>query len=138
LTGGETQNEQSPTEKGHDGDVYVANHDRSIQDDYFVNYDKNGTSVPFKNVFQLQQTTIKGNIDEIRGKVTDFREFINEQDIDYEVLKNNSNTYAGDTYEMLTDDEPNNPYSGLFGRRTPALDNDLMDYEKTDYSNDFD
>ena len=139
-SGDDLQDEQSSTDadKGYDGDVYVASHERSIADDYFVNYDENGTTVPFKNIFQLQQTTITGNINELRGQVSDFREFINEQDIDYKLLSQNSNTYAGDTYELLTGDEPDNPHSGLFGRRTPALGNDLVNYEETDYANDFD
>ncbi len=51
---------------------------------------------------------------------------------------NKSNTYAGDAYELLAGNEPDNPHSGMFVRRTPALDNDLVDYENTAYGDYFD
>lgn len=125
------EDEQSGTDKGNDGDVYVSNPELSEQD-----LDK-------PNVFLLEKTTITGNAEEIKGKIADFREFINEQDINYIPTNifgegSNSNTYAGDAYELLTGDEPTNPHHGIFsGQRTPALENDLLDYEETEYSNDF-
>lgn len=121
-------NEQNPTEddKGSDGDVYVATFEGSRAD----------ITVP--NAFTLERTRITGDLTEIRNEISDFRDYINGEDINYELVNRNSNTYAGDVYEKLTGDEPDNPHSGLFGRRTPALDNDLLvNYEETEYANDF-
>ena len=119
--------DQNPTdeEKGKDGDVYVTSFEGSRGD------------LNVENPFLLQKTTITDNINEIEGKLENFRDYINGQDINYELLQKNSNTYAGDVYELLTGEEPDNPHAGLFGRRTPALDNDLVNYEQTDYANDF-
>ncbi|MEP1231159.1 MAG: hypothetical protein ABJG88_10825 [Litorimonas sp.] len=119
--------EQNPTDedKGKDGDVYVTSLGGSEAD------------LTVKNSFTLQKVTITGNLGEIEGQLNDFRNFINEQDINYELLNRNSNTYAGDVYELLTGEEPNNTHAGLFGRRTPALDNDLVNYENTGYANGF-
>ena len=120
-------NEQNPNDqdKGNDGDVYVASFEESFGD------------LTVANPFLLQKATILGNITDIEREVSDFRDYINGQDINYELFNRNSNTYAGDVYELLTGKEPDNSHSGLFGRRTPALDNDLVDYEQTNYANDF-
>lgn len=123
--------EQDPNEKGNDGDVYVSSPSESRSDIR-------------DSAFLLERTTITGDIDQIRSQVADFREFINGQDIDYVPTNlfgegSNSNTYAGDAYELLTGDEPNNPHHGVFsGRRTPALENDLVNYEETEYAPYFD
>lgn len=118
-------NDQSTTDKGSDGDVYVEDHAGSLPD-----MDDRGN-------FHLQTITVTGDINDIRSRVAGHRDFINGQDIDYLLLERNSNTYAGDVIELLTGEEPDNPHAGLLGRRTPAMGNDLVDYEETEYAPDF-
>ncbi len=119
-------NEQSPTEKGSDGDVYVED------------FENSATDLLQPGIYHLQSARIIGDINEIKNDLAAFREFVNGQNIDYKLLSQNSNTYAGDAFELLTGQEPNNPYNGALGRRTPALDNDLVDYGKTEYGDYFD
>lgn len=116
-------NEQSPTDKGTDGDVYVADFEESARD-----LDATG-------VVHHRTSTIKGNILDIKNEISEFREFINERDIDYQILSSNSNTYASDVYELLTNEQPGASIQD--GRIMPAFGNDLLDYEKTEYSHDF-
>lgn len=120
-------NEQNPTDeqKTRDADVYVMTLVGSRRD------------MNIENPFLLQKGTITGDFEQIEADLNNFRDFINSQDINYELTNRNSNTYAGDVYELMTGEEPINPHSGFFGRRTPALNNDLVNYEKTDYANKF-
>ena len=112
--------EQPKDRKAHDGDVYVADPDTSILD------------LEHAHVFRIQTATISGNLEEMKDLVARHRSFINGQDINYKLVSQNSNTYAGDAFELLTQKEPKNSLSGGFGRRTPGLNNDLTDYEKHD------
>lgn len=108
----------APDGRQQEGDVYVADFDEALSD---LDQDK---------VRILETTTISANLDQIQGQVADFREFLNEADIDYNLLKRNSNTYAGDVYEKLTGDTPTN----TDWRPAPGMAGDLIDYSETEYA----
>ena len=118
------ENVQSPTEKGRDGDVYVADSDASAAD-----IDAGGVRL-------IRTTTISGDIEDIRDTVEGHRRFINGEDVNYNATWRNSNTYAGDVYELLTGQEP--PNTIQWPHYMPALGQDLVNYEDTEYANDFD
>ena len=77
----------------------------------------------------------------MRDLIGDHRALINNADIDYEVLNRNSNTYTGDVTELLTGEDPDfnnirHPVNGSW-RRLPAFENDLTDYSKTEFAENF-
>jgi len=81
------------------------------------------------DAFELQSFTFKGDFDAINARVDKFNEFITGEEIPYFGVRQNSNTYAGDVYELVTGEEPENNVSW---RNTPGLDGDLTNYEKTE------
>lgn len=120
--------EQSETEKTDNGNVYASDQGFAIDND-----------VEHPGAFQVEKTTVTGNITDMRALVEGHRRFINGEDIDYELLNRNSNTYAGDVYEMLTGEEPpTSEWERMNIRYFPAVNNDLVDYEKTPYADRFD
>jgi len=104
-----------------EGDVYASNFEESAKMDLS------------DSSYKMQTVTITGDLNAIKEEVEEFRESINDADINYYATSQNSNTYAGDVFEKLTGEEPER--AGW--RLTPGLNNDLMNYEKTDYANDF-
>ena len=116
-------NIQSPTDNNRDGDVYAKDFIGSEDD------------LKAGGIRLIETTTINGDISSLREEVEDFRQFINSQDINYHAPYQNSNTYAGDVYEKLTGQEP--PDAIQWPHYMPGLGNDLMNYEETEYANDF-
>ena len=104
-----------------EGDVYVADFENSARTDLV------------DGAYVTQSTTVSLDIEATRAEIIDFARDINDADINYYFTSQNSNTYAGDVWEKLTGQEPDP--SGW--RPLPGIDNDLMDYENTDYGNDF-
>ena len=119
--------EQSPTESTNAGNVYIADHDKSL-DDFGA-----------KGVFHIQTYEVTHDLETMRDLVDSHRRLINREDIDYEVLNRNSNTYTGDVTELLTGETPDFTHVIRDGgwRRLPAFDNDLMDYSKTEFAEEY-
>jgi len=121
--------EQSPTEKTNSGNIYIANDEESRDD-----YDARG-------VFHIETYEVTHDLETIRDLVDRHRALINNSDIDYEVLKSNSNTYVGDFIELVAGQSSDfnhirHPVNGGW-RRLPAFENDLTDYSKTEFAENF-
>jgi RHS repeat-associated protein len=54
----------------------------------------------------VSSTTINMAFSEVKSKIDEFNKTVNSGSIPYHVRSQNSNTYAGDVYEMLTGSEP--------------------------------
>jgi uncharacterized protein RhaS with RHS repeats len=65
---------------------------------------------------------IPGNLEGVRSRLEAFNQRVNDADIPYRPQGPNSNTYAGDAYEMLTGQEPENNSEISF----PGLPGDLF------------
>lgn len=118
---------QSPTEKTNSGNVYVSNHERSFE-----------TDVEHDHAFFVKTYEVDHDLETIRDMVDSHASLINLADIDYEVLNRNSNTYYGDITEILTGEEPPDySFSDGLPRYYPAINNDLMDYSKTEFAEKF-
>ena len=118
---------QHPTDKTENGNVYAEDIELSIDD------------LRKPGVYHTETLPTTHDLEAIKKLIGAHREMINRADIDYEVFNRNSNTYAGDVYEMLTgaDDD-----RGVFVRdghlRTlPAFGKDLMDYSGTAFEKHF-
>lgn len=120
--------EQSETEKTDAGNVYASDQAFAISND-----------VEHPGAFHVETITVTDNVVDMQALVEGHRRFINGEDIDYELVNRNSNTYAGDIYELLTGEEPpTSEWARLNTRYFPAVNNDLVDYEKTPYADRFD
>jgi len=118
---------QSPTEKTNSGNVYVANDEESRDSD-----------VEHDHAFFVKTYEVDHDLETIRDMVDSHASLINLADIDYEVLNRNSNTYYGDITEILTGEEPPDySFSDGLPRYYPAINNDLMDYSKTEFAEKF-
>ena len=115
------------TESTHAGNVYIADHEESKAD------------LDAKGVFHIQTYEVTHDLETMRDLVDSHRRLINREDIDYEVLNRNSNTYTGDVTELLTGETPDFTHVIRDGgwRRLPAFDNDLMDYSKTEFAEEY-
>ena len=117
----------SATEKTHSGNVYIANGDEA-----------RGSDVEHPQAFFVKTYAVDHDLGTIKGLVDSHRQVVNLADIDYELLNRNSNTYYGDITEILTGEEPPDySFSDGLPRYYPAINNDLMDYSKTEFAEKF-
>lgn len=120
--------EMSETQKTNAGNVYIADHNDSMND------------LKTPNVFHIQTYEVTHDLETMREMVDAHRRLINREDIDYEMLNRNSNTYTGDVTELLTGERPDFTHvrpEGHGWRRLPAFGNDLTDYSKTEFAEEF-
>lgn len=126
-----------PTAPGWPGGKWDAIRDRAFPGVHVDPLDNDGSKAidaGIPGTFEVNSYTIRGNMDELEQKLNGFNETIDDADIPYRPRSQNSNTYAGDAYEYVTGQEPHNRNKVDL----PGLDNDLMNYEDTDYSAAFD
>ncbi len=117
----------SETEKTHSGNLYVSNHDDSKDSD-----------VEHEHAFFIKTIEVDHDLGTMEDLVNSHARMINFADIDYELLNKNSNTYYGDITEILTGEEPPDfSLSGGVPRYFPAINNDLVDYSKTEFAENF-
>ena len=69
----------------------------------------------------ISETTVPETIGEVRGTLEAFNRKVNAAESPYNARRNNSNTYAGDAFELVTGEIPENT-SEL---DLPALDSEL-------------
>ena len=119
--------EPHETESTHAGNVYIEDNEFSQRD------------LQAPGVFHIQTYEVTHDLETMRELVDTHRRLINREDIDYEVLNRNSNTYTGDVTELLTGETPDFTHVIRDGgwRRLPAFDNDLMDYSKTEFAEEY-
>ncbi len=126
-----------PTTPGYPGGVIDAIRDRAfsgVNVEALDNDKSEQVDAGIPGTFEVNSFIIRGNMDELEAQFDKFNQTINDEDIPYKPRSQNSNTYAGDTYELVTGQEPDNNTDV----RLPGLNNDLMDYEETEYSAAFD
>ena len=116
-----------------DGDLYVQGTEAAIAD----------LDTPHVTVVQTMRMT--GDLDEMREDLEGLADIINEADLNYVAVDAtwsgmNCNVVSGDGFELLTGQEPVNPYErwGLDERRLPGLHEDALNYEETEYAASFD
>jgi uncharacterized protein RhaS with RHS repeats len=83
--------------------------------------EKNSRDFGVAGTRTLQAVRIPGSLSDVQGRVGRINERVNEADVPYRPISNNSNTYAGDLFEALTNVEPQNNTGISF----PGLNSDL-------------
>lgn len=116
----------SETEKTYSGNVYISDNDKSFE-----------TDVEHDQAFFIKTYEVNHDLETMQEIVQSHRHMINRENIDYELLNQNSNTYYGDITEILTGQEPPDySFSGGLPRYFPAVNNDLMDYSRTEFADE--
>ena len=124
-------NVQSPSsdylDRGNDGDVYASSDQFARENDG----EKLGR-------FHIETAPTTYDLETLEDLIQSHRDFVNTRDIDYILLESNSNTYAGDVYELTTGREPPEEGHARGYRRTlPAVENDLVNYRDTEFADHF-
>ena len=110
-------NEQSPTEKGKDGDLYVANRTESLEDDFLE-----------ETSFSVETRSVVLDLELYRGGLEARRQGVNITDIDYRTPGPNSNTYYNHEVEFATGrPAPDRANNGERDYSFPGREDDLSE-----------